>query len=146
MHGVLHYRQPVAGSGEMETRMTQVLIVDDDHSIVRMLRLALRIGGYETLAAHDGREALASLEEGNPDAIVLDLNMPVMTGDEFLRIVRERGCVTPIIVMSADVRSDRRCRGADAFIRKPFRPDTILAAVQALTPDALTPAPDATNG
>jgi CheY-like chemotaxis protein len=125
--------------------MTQVLIVDDDHSIVRMLRLALRISGYETLAAYDGREALASVEAEFPDAIVLDLNMPVMTGDEFLRIVRARGFVTPIIVMSADVRSDPRLRGADAFIRKPFRPDTILAAIQALTPRSLTPG-DAITG
>lgn len=114
--------------------MTQVLIVDDDPSIVRMLRLALRISGYETQAAYDGRQALASIEAELPDAIVLDLNMPVMTGDEFLRIVRGRGCVTPIIVMSADARSNPRIAGADAYIRKPFRPDTILAAIQALTP------------
>ena len=119
--------------------MAQVLIVDDDRSIVRMLRLALRISGYETMAAYDGQEALASIEGALPDAIVLDLNMPVMTGDEFLRIVRDRGCVTPIIVMSADVRSDPRLRGADAFIRKPLSPDTILAAIQALTPSTLTP-------
>src|SRR5574338_369537 len=120
--------------------MAQVLIVDDDHSIVRMLRLALRIGGYETQAAYNGNEALASVEEALPDAIVLDLNMPGMTGDEFMRIFRARGNATPIIVMSADARSNPRLTGANAFIRKPFRPDTIIAAIQALTPGS-EPAP-----
>jgi DNA-binding response OmpR family regulator len=109
--------------------MTRVLIVDDDQSIVRMLRLTLRISGFEVQTATNGLEALQLLERESTDAIILDLNMPVMTGEELLISMRERGMRTPVIVTSGEPRCNPLRLGANAFIPKPFRPDAVVDAL-----------------
>ena len=81
--------------------MARVLIVDDDRSIVRMLRLILHTSGFEVSIAYDGVEALDEIERDPPDVVLLDLNMPVMDGETFLRVIRNRGMQIPVIVTSA---------------------------------------------
>ena len=112
--------------------MTKVLVVEDDASVRRLLRLTLAQGGYDVDLAGDGIDALEQLEEDPPDAIVLDLHMPRMNGEEFLRVLRSRGHRTPVVVVSAWSDTPRRTLPADRFITKPFRPDDVVAAVEEL--------------
>lgn len=68
----------------------RILVVDDEPSIREAVREMLEIGGYEVLTAVDGLDGLHALSKSLPDLIISDLNMPRMSGFEFLAVVRER--------------------------------------------------------
>ena len=112
--------------------MVLVLVVDDDPGIRRMLSLTLRSGGYDVTTACDGREALDGMSARPPDAVLLDLQMPVMDGETFLREVRLRGIETPVIVVSGKP-GRRSTPGANAYVHKPFAPDDVLRVLRRLT-------------
>lgn len=113
--------------------MARILIVDDDPSIVRMLRLTLATSGFDVRTASDGGEALRLLRQEPLDAILLDLDLPVVTGQDVLRRMRAGGIGTPVVVVSAYAAGDARRLGADAVIRKPFRIDAVLNTLTTLT-------------
>src|SRR5688500_150774 len=115
---------------------TVVLVVDDDHAVRSLLRSALKADGHEVLEAANGREALALLTSGEcpqPCAIVLDLNMPIMTGWEFLAIVKSyhRLARIPVLVISGGyLHSDALEHGAIAgCLLKPFSPPELIDKV-----------------
>lgn len=115
-------------------REQQVLIVDDDVALLRTLRLTLRQGGYDVRMAENGRAALESVVEQQPDAVVLDLEMPEMDGREFYRQLREQGLDVPVLILSAHgARAAGRELGTPAM-DKPFNPDDLLDAVRELLP------------
>jgi CheY-like chemotaxis protein len=112
--------------------MTNVLVVDDDQGVRRMMGLTLRSNGYEVSQAENGRDALDKMDSCEPDAIVLDLQMPVMTGSAFLREIRARGFDKPVVVVSGQRGADERHFDADAFLAKPFSPDRLVETVDRL--------------
>jgi CheY-like chemotaxis protein len=98
----------------------RILVVDDEPSIRETARISLEGEGYEVLTAADGIEGLHSLSKSLPDLIISDLNMPRMTGFEFLAIVRERFPHIATIAMSGGHSSGEMPIGimTDAFLRK----------------------------
>ena len=113
----------------------QVLVVDDDPAIRDIVTMALEDEGYAAVAARDGQDALEQLErmaEEPPDVIVLDMNMPRVSGWEFARLYRESDLPhAPIVVLTAAHDVQARCAevDADGCIGKPFELDDLLAAV-----------------
>jgi two-component system, chemotaxis family, chemotaxis protein CheY len=114
----------------------RVLVVDDDDAIRLTVADALQDEGYQVLMATNGREALDQVEAGPPDAIVLDLMMPVLDGWGFLEACRQRRLCEgiPVLVMSAyrrlaETAPDLKVR---ACIAKPFELDVLLGAVERL--------------
>jgi CheY-like chemotaxis protein len=119
--------------------MTRVLVIDDEMAIVDVIRKVLEWNGYEVLAATDGSRGYAAAQRQSPDAIVLDLMMPVMDGFEVLEALRSsnRTSNVPVLVLTA-VLSDaveERCisLGASSYLRKPFEPSELLEALQTMT-------------
>jgi len=113
--------------------MPNVLIIDDDAALVRMLRLTLRDGGFDVSSASNGREGLERVADHEPDVIVLDLQMPVMDGATFYRELRSRGFEIPVLVLSArGARPAQRELKAEAYLDKPFRPDDLVREVARL--------------
>jgi two-component system response regulator MprA len=114
----------------------EILVVDDDPALRAALDRALKLEGYRTAFAHDGRQALQMMTSGNPDAVILDLGLPLMDGIEVCRRVRERGDRTPVLMLTArDAVSDRvegLDAGADDYLVKPFALDELLARLRAL--------------
>lgn len=112
-------------------RTRRVLVVDDEPQVRATVREALALEGYEVTEASNGAEALALLTTAQPDAIVLDLWMPVMDGWVFRRAQRATHPDIPVIVMSAlDLSSERLEElDASAILGKPFDLDTLYAAV-----------------
>ena len=111
----------------------RVLVIDDDPALVRLVSATLRDGGFIVSAAGNGVEGLQRVEEDAPDAIVLDLNMPLMDGPTFFKELRGRGVNTPVLVLSAHgARDVRRAIGADAAMEKPFDPDALVVRVRLL--------------
>jgi DNA-binding response OmpR family regulator len=109
-----------------------VLIADDEPLLTELLEFRLGARGYQTVVAHDGREALAQLEEAHPQAVVLDMMMPVHDGLEVLRRMRDSAvhAQTPVIMLTArrgeaDVIGALEM-GADDYLVKPFLPEELL--------------------
>jgi len=113
----------------------RVLIVDDDHKTVELVKLYLNRDGYRVLTAYDGIEALRQAREGHPDLIVLDLMLPGMDGLDVCRTLREESDV-PIIMLTARTTEQDKLTGldlgADDYVTKPFSPKELAARVRAL--------------
>ena len=116
--------------------MTRILVVDDTPALRMLLVDALEDAGLEARGAANGQEALAVAQDWLPDAIILDIMMPVMDGPTFLRVRRQRPTLSaiPVLVLTAQPSQDRLLQGLDAtvILRKPYDLDELLDAVRAL--------------
>ena len=116
-------------------RRIRILVVDDEPAILKFLRANLEINHFETLAAHNGEEALKIVEREAPDLLVLDIMMPTLDGFETCRRIREWSQV-PIIMLSARGDEDDKVKclelGADDYITKPFGVGELTARVKAV--------------
>lgn len=114
-----------------------VLVVDDEASVVEVVGLYLRREGYKVRTASDGRQALRAIENQPPALVVLDLMLPEVDGIEILRRLRsESGLTVPIIMLTARGQETDRIygleMGADDYIVKPFSPAELVARVNAV--------------
>jgi two-component system KDP operon response regulator KdpE len=123
--------------------VSTVLVIDDDPALVRALGINLRARGYEVYAAGTGTNALRLAASHPPDAVVLDLGLPDMDGNEVIAGLRGWTDV-PIIVLSAREQSRQKVAaldaGADDYVVKPFGMDELLARLRAAIRRG-TPAP-----
>jgi two-component system KDP operon response regulator KdpE len=124
--------------------VTRVLVVDDEPSIVRALRINLTARKYDVSTATDGASGLAAVARDRPDVMILDLGLPDMDGTEVIRGVRGWSS-TPIIVLSVWGQESQKVAaldaGADDYVTKPFGMDELLARLRAAVRRA-APAPD----
>ena len=107
---------------------TEVLLVDDDHSVRQSLGRALRSEGYTVIEAVNGQEALAKLAETKVDLVLLDLNMPVVNGWDALDQIKEINPFLPVIVLTARPNQhDTAARaGVAAVLEKPLALPVLL--------------------
>jgi FixJ family two-component response regulator len=112
-----------------------IVIVDDDPSVLKALKRSLRVRGVQSKTYGSAQEFLAALPEGLPACLIIDLEMPGMTGLELLRDLKHKGIRIPTIVITAhgDARVRERCEaaGAIAYFSKPFRNSSLFAAIDA---------------
>jgi two-component system response regulator MprA len=115
----------------------RVLVVDDDESLRRALTRALELEGYEIEIACDGLAALDRLDQAEtpPDAIILDVSMPILDGIATCRVIRQTSRI-PILMLTARARLDDRVEGLDAgaddYLAKPFALAELTARLRAL--------------
>lgn len=114
--------------------MMQVLIVDDERSIVDILEYNLGKNGFSTISAFDGSEGLRLARESDPDLILLDVMLPEMDGFEVCRMLRAEGNNVPIIMITAREEETDKVfgleLGADDYITKPFSMREVVARVR----------------
>jgi two-component system, OmpR family, response regulator MprA len=114
----------------------KVLVVDDDRAVRDALRRVLTLAGYDVQIAEDGGEAIESVVQAVPDAVVLDVGMPGVDGLEVCRRLRMLGNRVPILMLTARVEiSDRVVgldAGADDYLAKPFDNEELKARLRAL--------------
>jgi two-component system response regulator VicR len=114
--------------------MSKILIVDDEKSIVDILKFNLQKESFETLCAYDGAEGLRLARTENPDLILLDVMLPYMDGFEVCRTLRGEGNNVPIIMITAREEETDKVfgleLGADDYITKPFSVRELVARVK----------------
>ena len=122
--------------------MLNVLIADDEESVVELVRVTLEDERIRVIAASDGVAALALADEIGPELVLLDVNMPGFDGVEVCRRLRRdaRFARTPIVMLTAAVRPEDVRRGLEAgateYLTKPFSPVRLLTLVDTLAPGA----------
>lgn len=129
------------------TRASRVLIVEDERQTARLLEFVLNKAGYEVAKAPDGLQALALTRDFLPDAILLDLQLPGLSGLDVLRAARadsQRGDIVVIVLTGSSYEkpaSDVLDAGANAHCTKPIAPSTLLKKLHDLgvPPRALAP-------
>jgi two-component system KDP operon response regulator KdpE len=125
--------------------MARVLVIDDEPSILRALRINLTARNYDVCTAADGASGLAAVSRERPDAVILDLGLPDMDGTEVIHGVRGWAS-TPIIVLSVWGAEHQKVAaldaGADDYVTKPFGMDELLARLRAAVRRAAPAAPD----
>ena len=111
-----------------------VLVIDDDEATRRLLGAALAREGYLVETAENGLDGLRAVERVRPALIILDINMPVMTGEVFARILSSLGTTPPVLVVSGEPEGEQIARqlGAAGYLAKPFNLQALLGAVQNL--------------
>ncbi len=115
-----------------------ILVVDDDYGVRSLLSEVLTDAGYHVLTAADGEAGLASIRSGAVDLLILDLNLPRMSGLEVCRQVREHPLLRtlPVLMLSIRDRVEDRIlgleTGADDYLVKPFDVSEVVARVAAL--------------
>ncbi|HEX2915373.1 MAG TPA: response regulator transcription factor [Chloroflexia bacterium] len=134
-----------------DASLSQVLLVDDDQSILLVLYQALLAAGYKVTTATNGQEALRLIRENRPDLVLLDLMMPLVDGFTVIKEVRSHlSKDLPIIVLSA--RGEDRTKvevldlGANDYITKPFSTEELMARIRVAlrTRSRLNPAGEVT--
>ena len=116
--------------------MMQILVVEDEAQLASAIERGLRDRGFEVLATGDGHKGYQLAKDPGLDAVILDLNLPGMSGLEVCRRLRDEGFWTPILVLTAMDResdeTDALNLGADDYLRKPFSFDVLVARCRAL--------------
>jgi two-component system chemotaxis response regulator CheY len=117
--------------------MATSLLIVDDSAVSRSIIIRSLPAGWNVAItqASNGREALLALQQKPHAVVLLDLNMPVMDGYEFLEAIQQSGLALPIvIVLSGDIQPGAQIRvkqlGARAFVQKPVRMDSVLGALR----------------
>jgi len=116
----------------------KILIADDDTEVLDLLVYALEAEHYTVVTATDGDTAYKKVISEKPDLVILDVNMPGMSGFEVCQKIRENSdvCLTPVIILSSLAKTKDRITGiklgADEYLTKPFEPFELVARVEGL--------------
>lgn len=130
-------RNPASGDPQAADRHTRtVILVEDDESLRRALVRVLRASGFETRDYASAEALLADLAPDRAGCLVVDLNLPAMSGLDLVDLLRQRGATLPVVAISAHdearVRDAVRRRGVERFLGKPFVGTALVQTVNDL--------------
>ena len=116
--------------------MFNILVVEDDENLRKLITAVLRQNRYNTIQAGDGIEAMKQMEEVHIDLVVSDIMMPGMEGTEVASNMRDREDYTPVLLLTAKAETEDRIEGlnmgADDYLAKPFAMGELVARVKAM--------------
>jgi len=122
----------------VKTNSADILIVEDEVAIARLMEIHLQRAGYSVVSCGDGHDAIALLESNDYKLMLLDRMIPGVRGLDLLRWLRKQDVLRtlPVVMVTALAQTEERIRGlnegADDYLPKPFEPDELVARVQAL--------------
>ena len=115
----------------------RILFVDDDADLRRIVKDQLVPQGFVVDEAEDGAKAIGMLEKGNYNLMLLDINMPVKSGIDVLKFIKEKGLSCKVIMLTGrvgfSVATETLKLGADEYVTKPFNIDYLLSAIKRVT-------------
>ena len=115
----------------------QILVVDDEMHLARILQFTLKNAGYEVSLAYDGKEALEMVQEINPDLVILDLVLPIVDGYKVCNKIKNDKSTEsiPVIILTARDLESVNLEGdilADKIMQKPFNTEKLLEEIERL--------------
>ena len=120
----------------MEDKPVTILLVEDEESILLALEENVTHAGYKAITCKTGNDGLLEAEQHKPDAVLLDVMLPGMSGFEVCRQLRAQGLTMPIIMLTARSEEFDKLHGfevgADDYVTKPFSTDELLARLKAV--------------
>lgn len=125
--------------------MTRILIIEDDKDIVELVRYNLAHEGFQVTSMSDGASGLAQVKKSAPDALLLDLMLPKLSGIEICKEIRRDSSLNRLPILMLTARGEEADRivglemGADDYVTKPFSPRELVARVKALLRRATPP-------
>jgi len=109
----------------------KILIIDDDVNDLETMKLVLQKEKYTVMGADNGADALDLIKKDKPDAILLDIKMPTLSGYDLLRLLRERlNHKVKMIYVSIVPKQDVDLSDIDGFVQKPFMPSGLIKEVK----------------
>lgn len=124
--------------GKAAARLVRVLMIEDDAAARELLQIRLEAAGYGTAAAENGREGITMAAEGAYDLVLLDLQLPDVSGFEVLAVLRRLRPELPVILMTAhgspEVAGRAVLEGATTVLAKPFGRHEVLRAIDQAVP------------
>jgi CheY-like chemotaxis protein len=123
--------------------MNRLLVVDDDNVYRQFLSMALELSGYSVQTAGNGAQAISILQDVSPDLVLLDLSMPVVSGWDVLRFMRDQTALecTPVVVLTANADETTRLQTSaervNGLLVKPVSLDEILTTIETLLADTV---------
>ena len=122
--------------GPKRPDQSEILIVEDETSLLDLISTALRFAGYRTRTAQTGSDAITAARAAEPDLIVLDVNLPDLDGFEVCRLIRHDGLKAPVIFLTArNTHEDLRAGfggGGDDYMTKPFQLEELALRIEAV--------------
>lgn len=109
-----------------------VLLVEDDKAVLQYLKYFLKDHFRSVYSANNGMEGLVLYEHHLPDVIFADINMPVMDGIEFIREIRRKNSLAPIVVATGTEAEGIDALNVQKVLRKPFSPEQLLQVIKGL--------------
>lgn len=111
-----------------------ILVVEDDAALSRLIEALLQSSGYHSRTVSDGEAALAAVEQARPDLVLLDVTLPGIDGWQVLAQLRSQPAPPPVVLLSArpELRQRGRSSGAAEVVMKPFDIDELLEVVKRL--------------
>lgn len=115
----------------------RLLLAEDERSLARAVTVILQKNNYSVDTVYNGEEALDYLSTQNYDGVILDIMMPKVDGITVLKKMRQQGCKTPVLILSAKSEVDDKVLGLDSgandYLTKPFATQELLARIRAMT-------------
>jgi DNA-binding response OmpR family regulator len=113
--------------------MPKVLLAEDDHTMVSLLKTLLKLEGFEVVALDVNADVSAAVERENPDALLMDVHLGKQSGMDIVQAIRKNPALANVrIVMTSGLNVKEEClkHGADHFLMKPFMPDDLLSLLK----------------
>jgi DNA-binding response OmpR family regulator len=113
--------------------MPKVLLAEDDHTMVSLLKTLLKLEGFEVVALDVNADVPAAVERENPEALLMDVHLGKQSGMDIVQVIRKNPALANVrIVMTSGLNVKEEClkHGADHFLMKPFMPDDLLSLLK----------------
>lgn len=115
----------------------KILVVDDEKSIVNLIRMNLKLEGYEVIISVTGMDAIEKFKREKPDLVILDIMLPDISGHEIIQRFQHIDCEIPVIMLTAKSQTNDKLLGlqlgADDYITKPFNSTELILRIKAIT-------------
>ena len=113
--------------------MPKVLLAEDDHTMVSLLKTLLKLEGFEVVALDVNADVPAAVQHENPDALLMDVHLGKQSGMDIVQAIRKNPALADVrIVMTSGLNVKDEClkHGANHFLMKPFMPDDLLSLLK----------------